>query len=543
MCRTWRSARGCVRADPLAMTTIYTERTGPRRAGGRDRRRRRLRQPGSVVGAEPARQRAARPSCACGGTTPATRRSPTASTRPTSRPRTTPTIVCVLVPDDVIPSLPLRGRPDGCTIVASGYTLAFDRLDGRRRPRDGRAPHARSRGPPLLRGRRRVHHRGRRAPRRHRPRAGARARRSRRAIGGLRQGAIELTHDAGSGARPRRRAGAVARAHGREQRVRRHDDRSTASRSRRSSPSSCCRARSSAPTGCSARSATRCSPSSTRRRASTASCRAAGATTISTSARSCASSPTTSTSGRFADEWDAERDAGYPHLRELKEQHAGPAVRAIRSRPAQPARARRRVVLSAYARLRVVAPVRIGIVGVGNIATLNVPGYLAHEQCEVVALCDPRREVLERRGQRVVGRPTATTRLDDLLADDDIDAVEILEPDSAARGPRARGRSPPASTCRARSRSRTACRDGRRMVEAAHDAGVDLPRHRAVLPLPAAREGADLDRVGRHRPAHGRAHQDGRRPHRLDVPGRARPGGLRRGASTTRARAATSSTT
>jgi ketol-acid reductoisomerase len=38
-------------------------------------------------------------------------------------------IVCVLVPDDVIPSLPLR-RPDaGLTIVASGYTLAFDRFD------------------------------------------------------------------------------------------------------------------------------------------------------------------------------------------------------------------------------------------------------------------------------------------------------------------------------------------------------------------------------------------------------------------------------
>jgi ketol-acid reductoisomerase len=38
------------------------------------------------------------------------------------------TVVCVLVPDDIIPSLPLRGRADGCTIVASGYTLAFDRL-------------------------------------------------------------------------------------------------------------------------------------------------------------------------------------------------------------------------------------------------------------------------------------------------------------------------------------------------------------------------------------------------------------------------------
>jgi|SRR5271166_391175 len=32
-------------------------------------------------------------------------------------------------------------------------------------------------------------------------------------------------------------------------------------------------------------------------------------------------------SGRFADEWDAERDAGYPTLTRLKAQHAGPAVR------------------------------------------------------------------------------------------------------------------------------------------------------------------------------------------------------------------------
>jgi ketol-acid reductoisomerase len=32
-------------------------------------------------------------------------------------------------------------------------------------------------------------------------------------------------------------------------------------------------------------------------------------------------------SGRFADEWDAERDAGYPHLAALKEEHAGPLVR------------------------------------------------------------------------------------------------------------------------------------------------------------------------------------------------------------------------
>src|SRR5262245_35447492 len=37
-------------------------------------------------------------------------------------------VLCVLVPDDVIPLLPLRPRADACTIVASGYTLAFDRL-------------------------------------------------------------------------------------------------------------------------------------------------------------------------------------------------------------------------------------------------------------------------------------------------------------------------------------------------------------------------------------------------------------------------------
>ena len=31
--------------------------------------------------------------------------------------------------------------------------------------------------------------------------------------------------------------------------------------------------------------------------------------------------------GRFAEEWDAERDAGYPTLTKLKEQFAGPMVR------------------------------------------------------------------------------------------------------------------------------------------------------------------------------------------------------------------------
>ena len=71
--------------------------------------------------------------------------------------------------------------------------------------------------------------------------------------------------------------------------------------------------------------------------------------------------------------------------------------------------------------------VRIGIIGVGNIATLNVPGYLAHESCDVIAICDPRAGVLEKRA-REWGIDRTYTDLAGLLADDDIDAVEILGP-------------------------------------------------------------------------------------------------------------------
>jgi ketol-acid reductoisomerase len=38
-------------------------------------------------------------------------------------------VLCVLVPDDVIPSLGLAPRADALTVLASGYTLAFGRFD------------------------------------------------------------------------------------------------------------------------------------------------------------------------------------------------------------------------------------------------------------------------------------------------------------------------------------------------------------------------------------------------------------------------------
>jgi len=37
-------------------------------------------------------------------------------------------VVCVLVPDDAIPALPLSRKDDSLTIVASGYSLAFERF-------------------------------------------------------------------------------------------------------------------------------------------------------------------------------------------------------------------------------------------------------------------------------------------------------------------------------------------------------------------------------------------------------------------------------
>jgi predicted dehydrogenase len=71
--------------------------------------------------------------------------------------------------------------------------------------------------------------------------------------------------------------------------------------------------------------------------------------------------------------------------------------------------------------------VRLAVVGAGNIADLNVAGYLEHDRCDVVAVCDvdldSAGDAARRWGvDRVVGD------LDDLLADPDIDAVEILTP-------------------------------------------------------------------------------------------------------------------
>ena len=101
-------------------------------------------------------------------------------------------VICLLVPDDVIPSVDLRVRPDALVVVASGYTLAFGRLDP---PCDVGMVAPRMLGPEV----RRCYlesvgfitavgvHRDVTGTARRRVLAVAKA------IGGLRQGAIELT--------------------------------------------------------------------------------------------------------------------------------------------------------------------------------------------------------------------------------------------------------------------------------------------------------------------------------------------------------------
>jgi ketol-acid reductoisomerase len=101
-------------------------------------------------------------------------------------------VICILVPDDVITQLPLTPRADSCVIVASGYTLGFGRLDP---PGDSGMVAPRMLGPEVRRcyeegvgfitavG---VHHDATGS-------ALARVLAVAQAIGGLRQGALALT--------------------------------------------------------------------------------------------------------------------------------------------------------------------------------------------------------------------------------------------------------------------------------------------------------------------------------------------------------------
>lgn len=71
--------------------------------------------------------------------------------------------------------------------------------------------------------------------------------------------------------------------------------------------------------------------------------------------------------------------------------------------------------------------VHVGIIGCGRIASLQVLGYLDHPRAELVAVCDQDAQLVRKRQQEWAAKK-AYTDYQQLLADPDIDAVEILLP-------------------------------------------------------------------------------------------------------------------
>ena len=115
-------------------------------------------------------------------------------------------------------------------------------------------------------------------------------------------------------------------------------------------------------------------------------------------------------------------------------------------------------------------PIRIALVGVGRIADLHAQAYTHDPRATLWALCDRDEELLARRADEW-GVERTFTDYADLLADPDVQAVEILTPTSlhceqvlaaAAAGKHISVQKPMALSME----------DGRRMVDACERAGV-----------------------------------------------------------------------
>lgn len=71
--------------------------------------------------------------------------------------------------------------------------------------------------------------------------------------------------------------------------------------------------------------------------------------------------------------------------------------------------------------------IRVGIVGAGSIADLHALGYLKDDRAEIVAVCDPDEDAAIRRSLDW-GARSYYADFDEMLADPNIDAVELLTP-------------------------------------------------------------------------------------------------------------------
>ena len=398
---------------------------------------------------------AARRSCACAATTTREQAEADGFEAHDVEAANDADIICILVPDDVIALLPLAPKADSCVIVASGYTLGFGRLDP---PGDSGMVAPRMLGPEV-RGCYEegvgfitavgVHHdaTGSRARARARDRQGDR----RPAPGRHRAHA-----DAGGGARPRCRAGALARARRGQQRVRADDDRARhPDRGDRGRARALGRGRAHLPAVARGRlrGAVRVPLADEPVRPAA---RAAAASTTSTSPRRCAGSPTTSSRVASPTSGTPSATPGYPTLTRLKEQHAGPAVREYE------AELRRRLGRSVdrtgpdadrhqLDRSNGEAPRWIGF-GSGSSASAtsrrSTCPDISRTRAATWSRCATRAPTCSNGVRSEWGVDRTYTELDALLADPDIDAVEILGPTplhaehviAAARGRQARER-------------------------------------------------------------------------------------------------------
>ncbi len=71
--------------------------------------------------------------------------------------------------------------------------------------------------------------------------------------------------------------------------------------------------------------------------------------------------------------------------------------------------------------------IRVGLIGCGRISDLHYQGYIDHQDAEVYAVCDTDRELAKTR-QKEWGAEKCYFDYHELLADPDVDAVEILSP-------------------------------------------------------------------------------------------------------------------
>ena len=132
--------------------------------------------------------------------------------------------------------------------------------------------------------------------------------------------------------------------------------------------------------------------------------------------------------------------------------------------------------------------VRLGVLGAGNIAAMNVKGYLLDPRCEVAAVCDTD-EAIGRQAAADWGA-TFFADLDQMLDDPSLDAIEILTPThlhhdhvlaALAAGKHVSVQKPAANTIE----------DALAMGAAADAGRPDAPHRRVLHPLPAPRTGQE----------------------------------------------------